>query len=215
MKTGIRRLALGMIAAFAVATPTTAMAATSMPEFSSAPPAVVRTEASVQVEQGQKIFSASGGTCSITVIDSSTAYTAQHCGDGKWTVGSNVMDLGRHVIGTVAYIPPQKGMDYIKIKLSDGVRIDKTWTKRATSTLVPGEPLYVRGLGERTQVGHLVDLTHQWWIGTNDQTLYITPHITRAGMSGGAVLDMQGNVVGINVGYSGGNTVFMPWDRMQ
>lgn len=151
------------------------------------------------LQQGQYIRA--GGNlayCSLTITQGNIGYTAGHCSGGEWHVGTIIQSKEGRAIGRITAMKP--GFDVIKIKLNPSLTVDGTYPKRAFDTLVPGESLYVRGLARTYPAAQFVDAPLIDWLEYKNVAAMMAPLTTEEGTSGGATLDMNDNVVGVNVG---------------
>ncbi|TFI04514.1 hypothetical protein E4A47_02480 [Micrococcus flavus] len=157
--------------------------------------------AATPLTQGAAL-SVPAGDCSITIVDDATAYTAAHCGAGEWTIGSPVKSADGTVIGTVAALPGDSGVDAVKIALADDVDVVGEWSVRETATVEPGETVYTHGssvpLGEPNSISEpeTFDIGETCGDVYTDQVV-LDEATTRRGDSGGAVYDAEQRVVGI------------------
>ena len=157
--------------------------------------------AATPLTQGSAL-SVPAGDCSITIVDDATAYTAAHCGAGEWTIGSPVESVDGTVIGTVAALPGDSGVDAVKISLADDVDVVGEWSVRETATVEPGETVYTHGssvpLGEPNSISapEPFDIGEVCGDVYTDQVV-LDDATTRRGDSGGAVYDAEQRVVGV------------------
>lgn len=170
----------------------------------------------ITVQQGATIRSGGGGTCSITLIGDHTGYTAEHCSHGQWHRGSEIFDQSNHLIGRVAAMA--RGLDAVKIDLDSSVRVDGHWEKRDYNSLNVGEPVHVLGLGQQFNESRVADQPLQPWPSANSRetAALVSPLNSKPGTSGGAMVDRNNRVIGINVGYLGNSTgkygAYLPWN---
>ncbi len=184
------------------------------------PPTQPLPESNADLQQGQYIKAGPGlGFCSLTIADG-VGYTAGHCaghGGDTWKVGDPIYDKqGTKLIGHIAAM--KEGFDVIKINLVPGLTTDGEWHRRDYSTLKKCEPLTVRGLGKIYTSSEFTAEPLLQWLNTPGSAATMAPLTTEEGASGGAVLDANNNVVGVNVGgafdsdtdtnYRG---AFVPW----
>lgn len=180
--------------------------------------------AATPLTQGSAL-SVPAGDCSITIVDDATAYTAAHCGAGEWTIGSPVESADGTVIGTVAALPGDSGVDAVKIALADDVDVVGDWSVRETATVEPDETVYTHGssvpLGEPNSISEpeTFDIGETCGDVYTDQVV-LDDATTRRGDSGGAVYDAEQRVVGVISGLApvtydaDGNTVRCDADEM-
>lgn len=180
--------------------------------------------AATPLTQGSAL-SVPAGDCSITIVDAATAYTAAHCGAGEWTIGSPVESADGTVIGTVAALPGDSGVDAVKIALADDVDVVGEWSVRETATVKPDETVYTHGssvpLGEPNSISdpETFDIGETCGDVYTDQVV-LDDATTRRGDSGGAVYDAEQRVVGVISGLApvtydaDGNTVRCDADEM-
>lgn len=184
------------------------------------PPTQPIPASNADLRQGQYIKAGPGlGFCSLTIADG-VGYTAGHCqghGDNHWKVGDPIYDKeGTKLIGHIAAM--KDGFDVIKINLVPGLTFDGEWHRRDYSTLKKCEPLTVRGLDKIYTSAEFTNEPLLLWLSTPGSGATMAPLTTEEGASGGAVLDANNNVVGVNVGGAfdidtdtNYRAVFIPW----
>lgn len=147
-------------------------------------------------------LSVPAGQCSITVVSDTTAYTAEHCGAGQWTVGSPIDAADGTEIGTVAALPGDSRVDAVKIALADDVDVVGDWSTRPAETVQPGETVYTHGSSVPLGNANTVSDPTPYDIGATCGDAYseqvsLDAATTRPGDSGGAVYDAEQRVVGV------------------
>ncbi|KQB83643.1 hypothetical protein [Corynebacterium oculi] len=156
--------------------------------------------------------------CSVTVVSDKTAYTAKHCGNNVWTIGTRVTNMGGQVIGTIDGMGNSEGsepIDAIRIRIADGVRVIGVNGTRDASTLKLGEPLKAVGSMSRTTGTYSSDRRVR--LGGAYPSMAINAQVgSMGGDSGGAITDSQGRVVGlIKSGKTPRDTFFVPIDVVE
>lgn len=147
-------------------------------------------------------LSAPAGSCSLTVVDESTGYTAAHCGGDEWRIGSPVRTAAGEPVGTVSALPGESGVDLVRIALAEDARVVGDWSTRPAASVKPGETVYTHGssvpLGYPNSLSHAraFDSDAVCADGYADQVA-LDAATTRPGDSGGAVYDAQQRVVGV------------------
>ncbi|MDY6055099.1 trypsin-like serine protease [Micrococcus sp.] len=142
------------------------------------------------------------GACSLTIVSDSTAYTAAHCGAGRWAVGSPVLSAEGVRVGTVAALPAPGGVDVVRIALDQGVEVVGDWSTRPASSVAVGETVYTHGssvpLGRPNSISHTraFDSAAVCRDSYDDQVA-LDVASTYPGDSGGAVYDAEQRVVGV------------------
>lgn len=184
----------GLMAALSVAMTPLATAATA--------------NAAVPLRQGAAIYSYYGAGCSLSIADTSTAYTALHCGDDMWKVGDEVKARTGHTVGTISALgsdlPEGQELDVVKIDLAPGVKISGAYAGVGDSAaLKEGDRVTFYAPGNRG-MGTMVDTTPTWRSLQSDNkypSYLITADIqTFGGNSGGALLNEKDELVGVLAG---------------
>lgn len=96
------------------------------------------------------------------------------------------------------YVSPQLDIKFFKHKADNGIR---TW-----ADYKKGEPIKMAGFVEELSEFKIVDghLTNETIIINNNPSYGLIEGKITPGMSGGPVLNAQGNIIGINIGVSKG-----------
>ena len=153
------------------------------------------------VTQGTAL-SVPSGQCSLTLVNDTTAYTAEHCGAGTWEVGSPVHTAEGERIGAVSATDGPQGVDAVQIALDEGVEVIGEWGTRAASQVASEETLYTHGssvpMGAENSMadGTTFNISQVCDDVYTDQAA-LDAATTHAGDSGGAVYDAQQRVVGV------------------
>ncbi|MBC3186442.1 hypothetical protein H7347_07625 [Corynebacterium sp. zg-331] len=170
------------------------------------------------LRQGGIIKPPGSTVCSVTVVSTTTAYTAKHCGHGQWKVGAPIYNLKGEVLGVIDGMGSSSGpdaIDAVRIKLKDNVRVIGANGTRDPRTMKIGETVKV--------MGHMTHSTGTYssdkrlsWANTNFPSTVITVQVPNTGGdSGGAVTDAQGKVIGIiKGGIDNHDTRFVPIDMI-
>ncbi|WPF66857.1 MULTISPECIES: trypsin-like serine protease [unclassified Corynebacterium] len=184
----------GLVAALAVALTPLATAATA--------------QAAVPLRQGAAIEANGGGGCALSIADTSTAYTALHCGDGEWQVGDEIKSRTGRTVGTISALgsdlPEDKQLDVAKIDLVPGVQINGAYAGAGDSAaLKNGDRVTFYAPGNRGE-GVMVNVTPKRMTLGNDgkfpSFLFTADIQTFGGNSGGALLNSQDELVGVLAG---------------
>lgn len=171
---------------------------------------VATAQAAVSLRQGAAIAANSDGWagCALSVADSSTAYTALHCGEGQWRVGDPIKLPSGKTIGTISALgsdlPDGQQLDAVKIDLVPGVQVQDSFAGVGDSdALRKGDPVTIYAPGTRN-TGVMVN-TQPVWRSLKSDNLYPSFLIsatvqTFGGNSGGALLNERNELVGVLAG---------------
>ena len=141
--------------------------------------------------------------CSCTAMPiSGVGYLASRVGVGEY---ATYVQFNEEYAVTVAhykpildqeYISPQLDIKFFKHKADNGIRV---WTDYKR-----GEPIKMAGFVEELSEFKIVDgyLTNETIIINNSPNYGLIEGKITLGMSGGPVLNIQGNIIGINIGVS-------------
>lgn len=157
--------------------------------------------------------------CSLTVVSNKTAYTAKHCGNNVWTVGTKVTDMRGRVIGTVDGIGSSTGqepIDAIRIRIADGVRVIGAAATRDPATMKIGETVQTVGQMSRSTGRYSSDRRFLIQKSAYPSVVINAEVASMGGDSGGSVTDGQGRIIGIiKSGKTPRDTNFVPIDLVE
>ena len=143
------------------------------------------------------------GLCACTAMPiSGVGYLASRVGVGEY---ATYVQFNEEYAVTVAhykpvleqeYISPQLDIKFFRHKADNGIRV---WTDYKK-----GEPIKMAGFVEELSEFKIIDgyLTNETIIINNSPNYGLIEGKITPGMSGGPVLNAQGNIIGINIGVS-------------